>query len=203
MPGKLKLTKNQLKKEKDALKMFQRYLPMLQLKKQQLQLELARIKKQKEEREGIIKQARTEVEGWIEVFAQSSLKGWLTVKKINTTVGNVAGVEIPVFQEAEIEKKPYDFIQTPLWVDFALEKIEAILREKAALSVLKRQEELVGEELRIATQRVNLFEKVMIPRTQENIRVIKIYLGDMQTAEVVRGKIAKAKAAARREALKI
>ena len=203
MPGKLKLTKNQLKKEKDALKMFQRYLPMLQLKKQQLQLELARIKKQREEREGIIKQARTEVEGWIEVFAQSSLKGWLTVKKINTTVGNVAGVEIPVFQEAEIEKKPYDFIQTPLWVDFALEKIEAILREKAALSVLKRQEELVGEELRIATQRVNLFEKVMIPRTQENIRVIKIYLGDMQTAEVVRGKIAKAKAAARRETLKI
>ncbi|MCD6134067.1 MAG: V-type ATP synthase subunit D [Candidatus Omnitrophica bacterium] len=203
MPGKLKLTKNQLKKEKDALKMFQRYLPMLQLKKQQLQLELARIKKQREEREGIIKQARTEVEGWIEVFAQSSLKGWLTVKKINTTVGNVAGVEIPVFQEAEIEKKPYDFMQTPLWVDFALEKIEAILREKAALSVLKRQEELVGEELRIATQRVNLFEKVMIPRTQENIRVIKIYLGDMQTAEVVRGKIAKAKAAARREALKI
>ena len=88
-------------------------------------------------------------------------------------------------------------------MDFALEKIEAILREKAALSVLKRQEELVGEELRIATQRVNLFEKVMIPRTQENIRVIKIYLGDMQTAEVVRGKIAKAKAAARREALKI
>jgi len=203
MPGKLKLTKNQLKKEKDALKMFQRYLPMLQLKKQQLQLELARIKKQREEREGIIKQARTEVEGWIEVFAQSSLKGWLTVKKINTTVGNVAGVEIPVFQEAEIEKKPYDFMQTPLWVDFALEKIEAILREKAALSVLKRQEELVGEELRIATQRVNLFEKVMIPRTQENIRVIKIYLGDMQTAEVVRGKIAKAKAAARRETLKI
>jgi len=203
MPGKLKLTKNQLKKEKDALKMFQRYLPMLQLKKQQLQLELARIKKQREEREGIIKQARAEVEGWIEVFAQSSLKGWLTVKKINTTVGNVAGVEIPVFQEAEIEKKPYDFMQTPLWVDFALEKIEAILREKAALSVLKRQEELVGEELRIATQRVNLFEKVMIPRTQENIRVIKIYLGDMQTAEVVRGKIAKAKAAARREALKI
>jgi len=132
MPGKLKLTKNQLKKEKDALKMFQRYLPMLQLKKQQLQLELARIKKQREEREGIIKQARTEVEGWIEVFAQSSLKGWLTVKKINTTVGNVAGVEIPVFQEAEIEKKPYDFMQTPLWVDFALEKIEAILREKAA-----------------------------------------------------------------------
>jgi len=203
MPEKLKLTKNQLKKEKDALKMFRRYLPMLQLKKQQLQLELARIKRQIEEREETIRQAKAEVEAWVEVLAQSSLRGWLKVKNINTVLGNIAGVEIPVFQEAEIEKTAYDFMQVPLWVDFALEKAEAILKQEAALSVLKRQEERVREELRIAAQRVNLFEKVMIPRTQENIRVIKIYLGDMQTAEVVRGKIAKTKAAIRRQALKI
>ena len=33
----IKLTKNELKKQKDNLKQFQRYLPTLQLKKQQLQ----------------------------------------------------------------------------------------------------------------------------------------------------------------------
>ena len=34
----IKLTKNEQKKQKDALRQFQRYLPTLQLKKQQLQV---------------------------------------------------------------------------------------------------------------------------------------------------------------------
>jgi len=38
--AKIKLTKNELKKQKDALKMFKRYLPTLILKKQQLQAEI-------------------------------------------------------------------------------------------------------------------------------------------------------------------
>ena len=38
--GKLRLTKNELKKQKETLKRFNKYLPMLQLKKQQLQLEV-------------------------------------------------------------------------------------------------------------------------------------------------------------------
>ena len=35
--AKIKLTKNELKVQKDQLKMFNRYLPTLMLKKQQLQ----------------------------------------------------------------------------------------------------------------------------------------------------------------------
>jgi vacuolar-type H+-ATPase subunit D/Vma8 len=36
----IKLTKNELKSQKESLKMFKRYLPTLQLKKQQLQTEI-------------------------------------------------------------------------------------------------------------------------------------------------------------------
>ena len=39
----IKLTKNELKVQKDDLKMFQRYLPTLTLKKQQLQMEIRTI----------------------------------------------------------------------------------------------------------------------------------------------------------------
>ena len=38
--AKVKLTKGELKRQRDALKQFTRYLPTLQLKKQQLQLEI-------------------------------------------------------------------------------------------------------------------------------------------------------------------
>ena len=41
--AKIKLTKNELKTQKDALKMFRRYLPTLTLKKQQLQTEIRTI----------------------------------------------------------------------------------------------------------------------------------------------------------------
>ncbi|NQT28218.1 MAG: hypothetical protein HQ570_01315, partial [Candidatus Omnitrophica bacterium] len=44
-----------------------------------------------------------------------------------------------------------------------------------------------------------LFEKVKIPEARETIRVIQIHLGELQTAEVVRGKIAKAKIEKRKE----
>ena len=51
----------------------------------------------------------------------------------------------------------------------------------------------MAEELRTTSQRVNLFEKVKIPECRENIRVIKIAIGDEQTAAVTRGKIAKSR----------
>jgi V/A-type H+-transporting ATPase subunit D len=70
-----------------------------------------------------------------------------------------------------------------------------MLAQLAALraegEVLERQRELVREELHTTGQRVNLFEKVKIPECKENIRVIRIFIGDEQTAAVVRGKIAK------------
>ena len=50
--------------------------------------------------------------------------------------------------------------------------------------------------MRKVTQRVNLFEKVLIPRTREQIRRIRIYLSDAERAAVVRSKIAKRKHAA-------
>ena len=52
-------------------------------------------------------------------------------------------------------------------------------------------------ELRATSQRVNLFEKVKIPETKENIRKIGVYMADQQVAAVVRSKISKRKIALR------
>ena len=57
---------------------------------------------------------------------------------------------------------------------------------KDAVSILKR-------ELLITSQRVNLFEKVKVPESQEAIRRIKIYIGDQMANAVGRCKIAKRK----------
>jgi len=66
--------------------------------------------------------------------------------------------------------------------------------------VLDEQVRLLEAELRSTSQRVNLFEKVKIPETQENIKKISIYMADQQVNAVVRSKISKRKVADRNAA---
>ena len=196
----VKLTKNELKVQKDRLKQFQRYLPTLQLKKQQLQAVVMQVTVQLEQ---VARQRQAAVAGlddWVAVFAEND--SFPAEKRLETLVRpkhvvcgeeNIAGVVVPVFQELSFEDIQYDVADYPLWVDTAAVRLREIARLDALEKTLRRQVELLEQELRAMAQRVNLFEKVKIPEAKENIRVIGIYLGDQQTSAVVRGKIAKKK----------
>lgn len=192
--AKVKITKQELKREKDSLARFQRYLPTLQLKKKQLQRQILKVHQEiaaaaKEE-----ENFRNQVIHWVDVFAQDNpIAEVLKISAVKTKKESVAGVDIPVFDKVEFERKEYDLLKTSFWVDSGLEAVEKMIVFRARLIVLHRQLEALKQELRITNQRVNLFEKIKIPEAQENIRVIQIYLGERETAAVVRGKIAKLK----------
>lgn len=98
---------------------------------------------------------------------------------------------MPVFIDLEVNIEDYDLFTTPYWLDDGIEALIDVLKMAAELETLSQQYALIEKELRTTIQRVNLFEKVKIPETRRNIRVIQIYLGDQQTASVVRGKITK------------
>ena len=193
--AKIKLTKNEQKAQKDALKMYQRYLPTLTLKKQQLQTEIrtidARAKEVRAKRAALEK----EFQAWIAVFGEEDAfkPGMVTVKNIKKSTGNIAGVEIPVYEGADFGRGDYDLFETALWIDLAADRMEKALSLDLEADVLDEQVRLLSAELRTTTQRVNLFEKVMIPETKANIKKISVYLGDQQVAAVVRSKISKKK----------
>lgn len=190
----VKLTKNELKRQKDMLKRFKRYLPTLQLKKQQLQMVIRQVEQEEQRMRAEQDELRKGLEEWVAVFGEEyDVASLVEIRRLETDLGNIAGIDIPVFRSLTYEPISYDLFDTPLWVDQGVEILKEILKREAQLRVLQRQRELLAEELRITTQRVNLFEKVKIPETKENIRQIRIYLGDQQTAAVVRGKIAKNK----------
>lgn len=193
--AKIKLTKTELKAQTDALKRFQRFLPMLQLKKQQLQGEIAGIVAKAEAVTAREQAVREGLAAWVGLFAtdETRLSGLVEVKEIKTSRANVAGVEIPVFDGIETDVKPIDLWATPAWIDEAVAALTDVLALQCERTVLERQRDLIAQELRMASQRVNLFEKVKIPACKENIRVIKIAIGDEQTASVTRGKIAKSR----------
>ncbi len=189
----VKLTKNELKNQKESLKMFKRYLPTLQLKKQQLQTEIRGIEQRAKDVRASRDALNKEFEQWIAVFGETGIftADILKVKNIRTARGNIAGVSIPVFDGADFERSRYDLYATPLWLDTACGKMERVLALDLEARVLDEQVELLNAELRTTTQRVNLFEKVKIPETKMNIKKISVYLGDQQVAAVVRGKISK------------
>ena len=198
--AKIKLTKNEQKKQKDSLKQFTRYLPTLQLKKQQLQTVIRQSYAEIEELKVKQKEAVEGMKSWIAVYGENSswseersISHLVKVKEVKKTKGNIAGVEVPVFQSLVCEDVPYDLRVYPLWVDKAIVALGEIARYDALIETLKERIRLLDKELRTTTQRVNLFEKVKIPEAKENIRKIGIYLQDQQTSAVVRGKIAKKK----------
>ena len=198
--AKIKLTKNEQKKQKDSLKQFTRYLPTLQLKKQQLQTVIRQSYAEIEELKVKQKEAVEGMKSWIAVYGENSswseersISHLVKVKEVKKTKGNIAGVEVPVFQSLVFEDVPYDLRVYPVWVDKAIVALGEIARYDALIETLKERIRLLDKELRTTTQRVNLFEKVKIPEAKENIRKIGIYLQDQQTSAVVRGKIAKKK----------
>ena len=192
--AKIRLTKNELKKQKDDLKRFTRYLPTLELKKKQLLQEINRIQHEIDRLEGEIQHTKGVVNKWVDVFAEDvDLQPYLKIKEVKLGEGNIAGIDIPLFEDLIFEKVEYDFYETPLWIDTALQICQEQEKIHSTLLVTQQQKKIVQDELRTTIQRIKLFEEVKIPEARENIRVIQIFLGDMQTAEVVRGKIAKSK----------
>jgi len=192
---KIKLTKGELKRQRDALKQFQRYLPTLQLKQQQLQLEILQQNIILQEIKQTLIKKRQMIHSWAGLLAepQVEIKLFLKPDRIITHLKNIAGVDIPIFDSIEFGEKEYDLFLMPLWLDTAI----FALRELIVLNqeIFTRQEgvNILRQELRITAQRVNLFEKVKIPLAEENIRLIKIYIGDQMANAVGRSKIAKRK----------
>ena len=195
--AKIKLTKNELKVQKDALKMYQRYLPTLTLKKQQLQSEIRGIEAKAKAVRLQKDELEKEFEQWIAVFSEEEVfpEGIITVANIRKGTGNIAGVTIPTYEGADFSRGDYDLYETPLWVDLAANHMEKAMELALEAEVLEEQVRLLQKELLTTSQRVNLFEKVKIPETRENIKKISIYMADQQVSAVVRSKISKKKIA--------
>lgn len=199
--SKIKHTKTELKAQKDALQRFLRFLPMLQLKKQQLQMEIQTITGAITQQSTEEAQVRSDLQRWVKLLSDEGDVG--NIVHLQTVVldeGNIAGVAIPVLRESLIERRDYDLWATPPWLDDAVAAVESLIRLRVARETLEEQRRRILEELRVTSQRVNLFEKIKIPECRENIRVIKIFLGDEQTAAVARGKMAKRRATSESQA---
>jgi len=203
--AEIKLNKTELKSQKTTLDQLTKYLPTLQLKKQQLQLEVETSKSMEEKVLNKIEKIKNSISRWAIMLSQQltiNVYEMIHIDHVKTAVENVAGVDVPVFKEVVFKPFKYSFFIKPVWIDTAYKELRKIIVEREKLKIIRKKAALLAEELRQTSIKVNLFEKRMIPQCRENIRKIKIFLGDQEIAAICNAKIAKDKLK-RKELLKL
>jgi len=192
--ARLALNKSQLKKENDQLKLFKKVLPSLELKRMQLTSVLSKARAQ-------LLKDQTEVEQLIDTIAeqlpmlanrQFILAYLVKLKSVQVNEENVVGVRLPSLGSIDFDMSDYSMLAKPHWVDVFVDRLKEMITKRLVVKISEERVAKLGHAVRRITQRVNLFEKILIPTAMKNIQRIRIFMGDAERAAIVRSKIAKA-----------
>lgn len=200
--AQVRFTKNELRDQQIRLSQLEKYLPTLQLKKALLQLEvsntqLAIDELTKKKMEAMQVASASEV--LLTATEDCNVTDYAQVRHVNKRFENIAGVEVPIFESVRFVDADYSFLTTPPWVDAMVQQLQVVVGLKEHVHVVEEKKRALEHELREVSIRVNLFEKVLIPRCKQLIKKIKIFLGEQQLVAVAQAKVAKAKILARKE----
>jgi V/A-type H+/Na+-transporting ATPase subunit D len=194
--SQVKLTKTELRQQQVKLAQLQKYLPTLQLKKALLQMEVNQAQQEIEALTHQMKQISQRVEHYSSLFSDRGAFELFTaveIQSVEKSYENIAGIDIPNFEKVIFKPPGYSLFDTPVWLEAAIEGVKELLSFREKIKIALEKKRLLQKELREVSIRVNLFEKIMIPRALSNIKKIKIFLGDQQLAAVSQAKVAKKK----------
>ena len=193
--ARLKLSKASLQEELVKLKLYEKLLPSLELKRRQLAIELDKARREYAATRTEVERLEARVGAELPMLANTEIELKDLVKMTALDIGqeNVVGVRLPVLKEVECQVAEYSPLAKPAWVDALAERLVDAAEARTRIQVAAERVRILGRAERRITQRVNLFEKILIPRTRNSIERIQIWLGDLGRAAVVQAKLAKAR----------
>ncbi len=196
------LSKSSLQQQRDRLRLFQRFLPSLELKRQQLTAEYKKAMQALAEAEQGADQASRSLTSLLPILGSSPMKlsGLVRVRRVDLAEEDVLGLRLPTLRAVEFDEAEYSLLATPFWLDDLVTCLKDVATYRLRLQVYRERINRMKGAVRRVSQRVNLFEKVLIPTAQRDIARIQIFLSDVERAAVVTSKIAKAKRARERAA---
>jgi V/A-type H+-transporting ATPase subunit D len=193
--AQLKLSKASMQQELVKLKLYEKLLPSLELKRRQLSIELEEARREYAATRAEVERLETRVGAELPMLANTEieLKGLVKMTALDLGQENVVGVRLPLLKKVECQVAEYSALAKPAWVDALAERLGDAAEARTRIQVAAERVRILGRAERRITQRVNLFEKILIPRTRKNIERIQIWLGDIGRAAVVQAKLAKAR----------
>jgi V/A-type H+-transporting ATPase subunit D len=194
------LSKSSLQQQRDKLRLFERFLPSLELKRQQLTAEYKKALQVLAEAEQGAEQASRSLPALLPVLGsvRMQLSGLIRIRRVDVAEEDVLGLRLPTLRAVEFDTADYSLLATPFWLDDLVTCLKEVATYRLRLQVYRQRVARMQGAVRRVTQRVNLFEKVLIPDAKRNIARIQIFLSDVERAAVVTSKIAKGKRAVER-----
>lgn len=193
MAERIRLNKVSLREQKQKVAMYERFLPALEARKQQLVLQLALVRRNIGHQKDLMQKILEEIRSWTSLYWEMDqmLKFFLVIKEVRFTPRNVAGLKIRDFMDVVFDDLGYSLFGTPYSFDTVLKKTREAIALRERIKLLEEQEHILMEGFRKTSQRINLYEKRLIPLCRETIRRISVYLQDQQAAAVGVAKVAK------------
>ena len=193
--ARLAANKSTLKDQRDKLKLYRKFLPSLEMKKQQLLTEFQKARAELKEAEQETEQLTASLGELMKPLgaSQMDLRGLVTIDSVVVVEENMVGARLPVAREVKFRTAEYSTLAKPFWVDFLVESLQRMCTTRVHLLVRRERVRRLNLQVRRITQRVNLFAKVLIPKAKENVKRIRIGLAEDERSAVVRSKIAKRK----------
>jgi len=200
--AKLKLSKHELHAQQEQLKLYQRLLPALDLKRRQLTMEVKKAKADTIAAQQAIDALETKIGTELPMLADEEFRmtGLVELKSYQITEQNVVGVKLPFLASLDCVVADYSLLATPPWVDALVQRLKDATEQRIRAEIAAERTRILEVAVRRITQRVNLFEKILIPSAKQNIQKIRIVLGDAERASIVTAKIAKKKRQQQRDA---
>lgn len=195
--ARLQLNKSSLARELGQLRRFERFLPSLDLKRQQLMGERAKARAEVRALSEAVDSLAAEVGRTVPMLGHTGIDLTGLVRLTDYRVGteNVVGTRLPVLERIEVAVRPYDPMIRPHWVDDVARLLHDMLEARLRVQIARQRVAALDAAVTVVTQRVNLFDKVLIPTARANIKKIRVHLSDSDMSAVVRSKIAKRKRA--------
>ncbi|HET9375367.1 MAG TPA: V-type ATP synthase subunit D [Chthoniobacterales bacterium] len=191
--ARLSLSKSTLTQLTRQLKTYQNFLPSLDLKRRQLLAEQEKARRELRELTDRQEALRPVVEKQIPMlgYTHVDVRGIVRVTKTDIVEENVMGIHLPKLGGLEIKVSEYPFLGKPHWIDRLVQLLKQATEIRINRRVMERRLELLASAAKVVSQRVNLFEKVLIPKTEADVQRVRVYLSDSERASIVRAKIAK------------
>ena len=193
--ARLPLNQTSLHDQSKRLAAFERFLPSVDLKRRQLIADRNKATRKLAERREQLQKVLSRAADELQMLdgATVNLTNLVAVSGCDIVEENQMGVRLPLLREVHCEQRPYALLASPPWLDHLVEYLIDAMELELHCRVDAERLRLLEEAVRKSTQRFNLFDKVLIPRTRANIRRIQLFLADQSTAAVVRAKIAKSR----------
>jgi V/A-type H+-transporting ATPase subunit D len=177
------------------LTIYRGVLPSLDLKRRQLSLDLtaarARLAAARRELDGEVESAAARIP--MAANEQIVLSGLMKLDGVRLAEERHLGIALPRIESIEWTVAPYSALAKPHWVDRLIDELREIAERRLAEQVLLERMRRLEQALRRTIQRINLFERLLIPRTERDIRRVRVALADAERDAIVRAKIAKAR----------